>query len=121
MTNLYIPQYAEEIELAAGQLLDDLTRYRETHDHDVPADIDICLCKTWSSDGDDAVGYYMASMSEQTIFWLNDVCVNMVTDYERVVVSESHLGVFLQLSVDCSHLGRCIELAVKKQFWYEYF
>ena len=104
--------------MAADELLDKLATYRQNGD--VPADTEICVCKSWSRDGESVIAYYLASMAEQSVFWLEDVDVNMITEYARVVVSESHLGTFrIIVYALFLHLDGDTGIAAKKQFWYE--
>lgn len=92
MTNLYNVKHLKEIETAADQLLGPLAIFQANSS--VPADIEINLCKIWQeSDGElvEVIAYYLASLSEECVYWLEKVDSNMVTGWERSVLSKSHL------------------------------
>lgn len=63
-----------------------------------PDDAEIVLMKAWRGE-DEVIGYYVASMSRQAVFWFEDVDVSYVTDLERAVVSQAHLGKVLREQV----------------------
>lgn len=99
ITNLLDRQNLEEIEIGVATILEGLNTYRAEH-ADAPSDIEICVCKATRGD-EDVMAYYFASMIDQSVFWLKDVEEDIVTEFERKVVSEAHLG-----------------LAMQYQFWY---
>ena len=45
-----------------------------------------------AQDSEPVLMYYLASMSSQSIFWLDKVHVDYLAETERAVVSEEHLG-----------------------------
>ncbi|GJE96870.1 hypothetical protein PsYK624_130770 [Phanerochaete sordida] len=103
-SDLYDNDELVDIQLAAGTMVERLDSVRDK----VPADAEIVLAKTYA-DGEPVIGYYIASMSMQVVFWLGDpdgdgqdpITTNLVTDWgSRAVVSQPHLG-----------------LAVRWQFW----
>lgn len=94
MTNLYNPTYLHQIETAADTLCEKLTKLQASGK--VPLDTEINLARTKDGETDeDVIGYYLASMSKQSVFWFEKVRTSMVTGYERAVVSKSHLGKLL--------------------------
>lgn len=116
MTNIYDPVNLKQIEAAADDLLGRLrggpitgdaspelsekTGFIECEDVNMSSydDVEICLQKT-EEDGEEMIGYYLASMAEQSVFWLEGVEVGLVTGWERAVITESHLGE----SIQCFH------------------
>ena len=85
MTDIQNGQCRRQIDVAGDELVKQLKAM------DAPDDAEIVLMKTWHGE-DEVIGYYVASMSEQLIFWFEDVDVSHVTDCERAVMSEMHLG-----------------------------
>lgn len=83
MTNLYEPTNIRHINTAGDRLLEQLRLTKSA-----APDSEIVLLK----DDGDKIYYYAASMSKQCIFWFEEVNVTLVTDGERAVVSQSHLG-----------------------------
>ncbi|EKM58097.1 uncharacterized protein PHACADRAFT_182485 [Phanerochaete carnosa HHB-10118-sp] len=93
MIDIENDQNRRQIERAGDDLLSQLASM------DAPDDAEITLMKTHHGE-EEAIGYYVASMSHQRIFWFKEVEVSYVTNGERAVVSEMHL-----------------EKAVREQFW----
>ena len=58
---------------------------------DASDDAEIVVMKTWSGE-EEVIAYYVASMRDQCVFWLDQVDVSYVTNSDRAVVSEMHLG-----------------------------
>ncbi|EKM58098.1 uncharacterized protein PHACADRAFT_252123 [Phanerochaete carnosa HHB-10118-sp] len=94
MTDIQDDQNCRQIERASDDLLSQLASM------DAPDDAEMTLMKTSNEEGEDVIGYYVASMSHQRIFWFKAVDVSLVTNGERAVVSEMHL-----------------EKAIREQFW----
>lgn len=85
MDNLEEGPVEKDIEDAASDLL---TRLRG---HDAPSDTEVVLSKTYQGE-EPVIGYYLASMSTQSVFWLEQVSSSFVSVGTRPVVSEAHLG-----------------------------
>lgn len=87
MTNIEDLSKLREIEQAADQLIGQLK------DINAPEDAEIVLAKTKeSTTGEDVIAYYVATTLDQCILWFEDLDVFYVTEGERAVVSETHLG-----------------------------
>ena len=113
MTNIYDPVNLKQIEVAADDLLrclrggrtvggespsslDEKHEYIKNEDitdseNDI-GDVEICLAKKEEDNGEEVIAYYLSSMAEQAVFWLEDGDTSLVTGYERAVISNSHLG-----------------------------
>ncbi|EKM58104.1 uncharacterized protein PHACADRAFT_252136 [Phanerochaete carnosa HHB-10118-sp] len=89
MIDIENDQNRRQIERAGDDLLSQLASM------DAPDDAEMTLMKT-----EDAIGYYVASMADQCVFWFKEVDVSLVTNGDRAVVSEMHL-----------------EKAIREQFW----
>ncbi|KIP12129.1 hypothetical protein PHLGIDRAFT_369143 [Phlebiopsis gigantea 11061_1 CR5-6] len=98
-TNIYDHDSWRAIESGIDRILARLEDYRQRNDHNIPCDVEICVTIA-NLESEPVLAYYLASMSLQSIFWLDKVDVEYLTDGERAVVSEEHLG-----------------LAAKYQFW----
>ncbi|GJE96874.1 hypothetical protein PsYK624_130810 [Phanerochaete sordida] len=96
-TNLY-DDYEDNlvhIETAANTLV----QRRDAVWEHIPPDTEIVMCKTWDyTDEAYAIGYYLVSMAQQSIFWLppqdgeGPIPVDLITEDLRYVVSLPHLG-----------------------------
>ena len=138
MTNVYDPVNLKQIEGAADVLLrrlradplsdeslDSLDRKMECiKNEDITdykgeiGDIEICVAKR-TEDSEEVINYYLASMAEQSVFWLDEVSTDLVTGLERAVISNSHLGELIHMSHGAMLLiiVSVIENAVRAQFW----
>ena len=90
LTNLFDPQNLEEVENGIDTILEDLNAYRGSDTY-IPPDIEICVCKAVVED-EQVIAYYFASMAEQSVFWFEDVDEDTITEFERIAVSDTHLG-----------------------------
>ena len=86
ITNLNTEDHHKKIEQGASHLISQLkTR------SGIPADTCIVLARG-SQDEKEVIIYYLASLSKQAVFWLEEVNSWVVTGFARAVVSQSHLG-----------------------------
>ncbi|EKM58116.1 uncharacterized protein PHACADRAFT_193240 [Phanerochaete carnosa HHB-10118-sp] len=85
MDNLEDGSVAMDIEDGASGLLACL---REV---DAPSDTEVVLSKTFQGE-EHVIGYYLASISTQSVFWLEQVPSSLVSINIRPVISEVHLG-----------------------------
>lgn len=84
-------QNRRQIERAGDDLLSQLASM------DAPDDAEMILMKTHNEKEEVVIGYYVASMFDQCVFWFEEVDVSHVTNGERAVVSEMHLGKTLSM------------------------
>lgn len=63
-----------------------------TEETGIEDDAELCLQIMENDTGETIMAYYFASMAEQSVFWLDEVDTAIVTNWERAVVTESHLG-----------------------------
>jgi hypothetical protein len=113
MTNLYDNDSREKIELGAKELRTCL----QARDHPTDTELVIGIC--WDpQDEVFAIGYYLASMTCQAVFWLDEFDPTLVTQNDRIVVSEAHLGQYIHDCCRNSNEHHLIGFAVTAQFWY---
>ena len=94
--DIYNHECLRAIEFGVESIFTRLESYRQEDYRNIPCDVEICLTlaeKVCDSGAREPVlMYYLASLSSQSIFWLDPAHVYYLTEGERAVVSEEHLG-----------------------------
>jgi hypothetical protein len=85
--NLYDEETLKYVEQGAAELVSRVEKYGS----EVPHDTAIVLGVGWSK-GEYIISYYLASASQQAVFWMEEVPADIVTLNDRIAVSQTHLG-----------------------------
>ena len=95
--DIYNHECLRAIEFGVESIFTRLESCRQENHRNIPCDVEICLTLAeqvcgMAQDSEPVLMYYLASMSSQSIFWLDKVHVDYLAETERAVVSEEHLG-----------------------------
>lgn len=90
LLDLYKEENTQQLDVVVEHLLQRLAAEGSA----APSDTEVVIGLRWCPEDETyRAAYYLASMSSQVVFWFEEFDPTSVTEFSRIVVSESHLGV----------------------------